>query len=41
LAAAGASTEDIRIWLRQQARVKVAQSTVWRALARWRRQAEG
>lgn len=34
----GGSTEDIRIWLRQHARIEVSQSTVWRALARWKKE---
>ena len=40
LSESGGSTEDIRIWLRQHANVKVARSTVWKALARWKAKGE-
>lgn len=36
LAAAGASSYDIALWLRQYKRIKVHPTTVWRALRRWR-----
>jgi Fe2+ or Zn2+ uptake regulation protein len=35
LIAAGASTYDIALWLRQFKRTKVHPTTVWRALKRW------
>jgi hypothetical protein len=37
LAASGASSYDIALWLRQYKRTKVHPSTVWRALTRWRK----
>ena len=37
LASAGASSYDLALWLRQFKRTKVHPTTVWRALARWRR----
>ncbi len=37
LAADGASSYDIALWLRQYKRTKVHPSTVWRALTRWRK----
>lgn len=37
LAASGASSYDIALWLRQYKRTKVQPSTVWRALTRWRK----
>ena len=36
LAAAGASSYDLALWLRQHKRTKVHPTTVWRALKRWR-----
>lgn len=41
LAAAGASSYDIALWLRQYKRIKVHPTTVWRALKRWQRPAIG
>jgi hypothetical protein len=38
LANAGGSREDIRIWLRQNAKVDVSGSTISRALQRWNAQ---
>jgi hypothetical protein len=38
LAAAGASREDIRKWLRQHPRIEVNGSTISRALQRWKTQ---
>lgn len=38
LAAAGASREDIRIWLRQNPKIEVNGSTISRALLRWKQQ---
>jgi hypothetical protein len=38
LAAAGASREDIRQWLRQHPRIEVNGSTISRALQRWKAQ---
>ena len=35
LAAAGASSYDIALWLRQFKRTRVHPTTVWRALKRW------
>ena len=40
LAAAGASWRDLAQWLRTYKRVKVHPTTVGRALARWRTQAQ-
>jgi hypothetical protein len=39
LAAAGASSYDIALWLRKIKRIRVHPTTVWRALKRWRSQA--
>ena len=36
LAAAGASSYDLALWLRQHKRTKVHPTTVWRALKHWR-----
>jgi len=36
LAASGASSYDIALWLRRFRRTKVHPTTVWRALKRWR-----
>jgi hypothetical protein len=36
LAAAGASREDIRIWLRQKPKIEVTGRTISRALLRWK-----
>jgi hypothetical protein len=36
LAAAGASSYDIALWLRRFKRTRVHPTTVWRALRRWR-----
>jgi hypothetical protein len=36
LAAAGASSYDIALWLRKFKRIRVHPTTVWRALKRWR-----
>lgn len=36
LAAAGASSYDLALWLRRFKRAKVHPTTVWRALKRWR-----
>lgn len=35
LAAAGASSYDIALWLRTFKRIRVHPTTVWRALKRW------
>lgn len=35
LAAAGASSHDIALWLRRFKRTRVHPTTVWRALKRW------
>ncbi len=39
LAAAGASSNDLAVWLRRFKRVHVHPTTVWRALRRWRQDA--
>jgi hypothetical protein len=36
LAAAGASSYEIALWLRQFKRTRVHPTTVWRSLKRWR-----
>jgi hypothetical protein len=38
LAAAGASREDIRIWLRQNSKIEVTGRTISRTLLRWEAQ---
>ncbi len=40
LAAQGASSYDIALWLRKFKRIKVHPTTVWRALKRWDSQGE-